>query len=417
MKCIIKVASVTGAALLILALTAAASLYWSGTFLPGQLVNGEDASWQKKPTIEMQVISDAYVPFVIKANDEEHRLFSVTDVDVITWPDQSIIEWVRREPITFDVKCVIDYDKLREIIEHNYSPSRSASIVCENGVWKMIPSVQGYDIDVDAVMSMLQESGDFYIDLDYQRVLPEFTEEDLQEDFDKVEWLNTFFIEYTCGASLYGTDLSEYVTDYTLELPDEVLQDFVKSVVDFYDTTDGQISVYNPATESTITANRKTWGQKVDTKKEVNALRELVDSHTSETRRQPIVSGYETINDTYVLVSIDDQHLWYVKDGELKSETDVVTGRKGVHDTPRGAYFISECIPGKNLVGDDYVTWVNRWMRLTNSGVGLHDAGWRSSFGKDIYTYNGSHGCINLPKSFAYEFYKDSYVGMPVIIY
>ena len=32
-------------------------------------------------------------------------------------------------------------------------------------------------------------------------------------------------------------------------------------------------------------------------------------------------------------------------------------------------------------------------------------------------TLNGSHGCINLPKDFAYKLYEDAYVGMPVIIY
>ena len=56
-------------------------------------------------------------------------------------------------------------------------------------------------------------------------------------------------------------------------------------------------------------------------------------------------------------------------------------------------------------------------MRLTNSGVGLHDAYWRKSFGGSIYKTSGSHGCINLPKSFAYKLYDETYVNMPVIIY
>ena len=46
-----------------------------------------------------------------------------------------------------------------------------------------------------------------------------------------------------------------------------------------------------------------------------------------------------------------------------------------------------------------------RWMRLTNSGIGLHDATWRGRFGGAIYERDGSHGCINLPKTFAYELY------------
>lgn len=98
-------------------------------------------------------------------------------------------------------------------------------------------------------------------------------------------------------------------------------------------------------------------------------------------------------------------------------DSGVVTGTKGKHDTPKGLYYISECIPGKYLVGDGYKTWVNKWMRLTNQGVGLHDATWRSIFGDSIYTYSGSHGCINLPSSFADKLFKVAYTGMPTIIY
>ena len=56
-------------------------------------------------------------------------------------------------------------------------------------------------------------------------------------------------------------------------------------------------------------------------------------------------------------------------------------------------------------------------MRMTNSGIGLHDADWRSSFGGKIYTYNGSHGCINLPPDFAYELYDRIERKICVIIY
>ena len=99
-------------------------------------------------------------------------------------------------------------------------------------------------------------------------------------------------------------------------------------------------------------------------------------------------------------------------------DTDCVTGDAHLsRDTPKGVYYISECIDGKYLIGDDYKTWVNKWMRLTNTGIGLHDAYWRSAFGGSIYKTNGSHGCINLPAKFASNLFKKAYRGMPVIIY
>ena len=68
------------------------------------------------------------------------------------------------------------------------------------------------------------------------------------------------------------------------------------------------------------------------------------------------------------------------------------------------------------LVGEDYRTPVKYWMAFHNH-EGLHDANWRRSFGGDIYKYNGSHGCVNLPTSFAAELYDNVYVGLPVITY
>jgi lipoprotein-anchoring transpeptidase ErfK/SrfK len=63
--------------------------------------------------------------------------------------------------------------------------------------------------------------------------------------------------------------------------------------------------------------------------------------------------------------------------------------------------------------------WVDKWMRTTWSGYGLHDAQWRedSEFGGDTYKENGSHGCINMPTDDAYHIYDNTYLGMPVIIY
>ena len=72
---------------------------------------------------------------------------------------------------------------------------------------------------------------------------------------------------------------------------------------------------------------------------------------------------------------------------------------------------------GATLTGADYSSYVNYWMPITWSGVGLHDASWRSSFGGRIYTYNGSHGCINMPEWAAYNLYWTYYAGTPVVIW
>ena len=160
-----------------------------------------------------------------------------------------------------------------------------------------------------------------------------------------------------------------------------------------------------------------TYGYSLDKDKELEFIKQCIVDKTSVSNRIPYLKGYDNLGNTYLEISIEQQHLWYYVDGVIFMETDIVTGTENVHDTPKGVFYITERIDGKYLRGADYVTWVDKWMRLTNSGIGLHDASWRSQFGTNIYKHDGSHGCINLPKTFAYDLFDNVYVGLPVIIY
>lgn len=123
------------------------------------------------------------------------------------------------------------------------------------------------------------------------------------------------------------------------------------------------------------------------------------------------------LGDTYIEVSIEKQRLWAYKNGEVICTTDVVTGNLGNHSTPRGEFYILYFQRNATLEGAGYSSFVNYWMPITQSGVGLHDASWRSSFGGSIYTYDGSHGCINMPYLAANEIYWTFQAGTPVVIY
>ena len=68
------------------------------------------------------------------------------------------------------------------------------------------------------------------------------------------------------------------------------------------------------------------------------------------------------------------------------------------------------------LKGQDYNSEVSFWLPF-NGDVGIHDASWRSTFGRDIYINSGSHGCINLPTGFAGSLYSQIYVNLPVVVY
>ena len=54
---------------------------------------------------------------------------------------------------------------------------------------------------------------------------------------------------------------------------------------------------------------------------------------------------------------------------------------------------------------------------VKGNSYGLHDASWRSRFGGNIYTYNGSHGCVNMPRSEVSKLYNMVEIGTPVYVH
>ena len=123
------------------------------------------------------------------------------------------------------------------------------------------------------------------------------------------------------------------------------------------------------------------------------------------------------VGDTYVEVSLADQHMWYIVDGDVYLESDCVTGNYRSADTPKGFWKVNNKISPCTLKGDDYVSHVTYWMPFIGGGWGLHDATWRSRFGGSIYKGDGSHGCVNLPYDIAKKMYAHIEIGTPVIVY
>ena len=121
----------------------------------------------------------------------------------------------------------------------------------------------------------------------------------------------------------------------------------------------------------------------------------------------------------YVFISIGSQYLHYYSKGKLVMSTPIVSGRlyPKSHDTPRGTFHLNGKAKEVHLIGmeDDGVTeydsFVYYWMPFKGHVFGIHDATWRGAFGGDIYKYNGSHGCVNLPLGSAKRLYELISVG------
>lgn len=125
----------------------------------------------------------------------------------------------------------------------------------------------------------------------------------------------------------------------------------------------------------------------------------------------------KTVPNTYIEVSIEQQHMWYYIDGKLYVSTDVVTGNYNSMDTPKGYWSVNSKVSPCTLIGEDYVSYVDYWIAFIGGGYGIHDASWRSKFGGTIYKGDGSHGCVNTPYDAVKKIYAKVTIGTPVIIY
>lgn len=333
-------------------------------------------------------------------------------------------------PIEYTIE--IDETGLKEYIKNlnkTSTKAKNAKIIRGETEYEIVPevlktSVKPNRIYHDALQLASQKiiASPEAITLSSYYKEPKITTEALKETLDELNSHVNWTVEYDNGTVIRSS--LEHVSwdGETITIDDSWINwDLVNDSMMSYYTVGKKRKFFatgKNGKKKKITVSGGTWGTDVDCYTEIDFLKEKFNAGESLENRTPeFYRQQEDIGDTYIEISIEQQHLWFYKKGKLKLETDVVTGRPGGRDTPTGIYYISECIPGKYLTGPGYRTWVNYWMRLTSSGVGLHDAYWKSSFGGELYKTVGSHGCINLPKEFAPLLYEKVYVQMPVIIY
>ena len=210
----------------------------------------------------------------------------------------------------------------------------------------------------------------------------------------------------------------------------EKLTAFVKELASQYNSI-GATRTFTGKDGQSHTVSGGTYGFRISTDSEVSALLKMINENKSENNRIPEHTGQLPsgenggLGTTYLEINITKQHLWFVKDGSVVLESDFVSGKESdpTRLTPRGTYYIYNKERNRVLRGTkqpngkyEYESPVSYWMPF-NKGIGLHDASWRSTFGRDIYNNSGSHGCINLPTGFAGSLYSQIYVNLPVVVY
>ena len=457
-----KVLAIIGIVLVVLiAAYFGAAYYFSNHFFLKTSVNGHNCAGMTVEEVEalMQTQVDEYVLHMkgrdgkveeIKGKDIDMR-YNRIDLISDAMEAQNELLWVvgfyEDSPIEATIEFVYDESKLDALIseldcvqKENQVAPVSAKPVYDGNAYVIEPENLGAQIDlkklnagVDAAIAKLDEELDLHTAGCY--VEPKFTE-DSEEIIAVTEALNTCIqsdITYSLADITVEVDKEDIVdwisADQNAELKfnKKKMMKFIDKLCKEYNTPDGTQKIVTPTGKKASVPNGKK-GRKVGREAEYKQLKK--DIQLGEmTIREPILSQRETAagevewGDTYLEVDIAQQHMWYIKDGEVVFESDVVTGSPG-RDTPTGYFTILEKLSPKILRGYypngklEYETRVQYWARVTWSGVGFHDATWQAKFGGQRYRQGyGSHGCINMPYGKIAQLYGMIKKGCPVVIH
>lgn len=211
---------------------------------------------------------------------------------------------------------------------------------------------------------------------------------------------------------------------------EDAVRDWMREFGSKYDTVGKTRSITTPTGKSAEVSGG-TYGWSVDEDKETeNLINSIKNGEVAE--REPAYNqkaashSAQDWGSTYIEVDIAAQHMWYIVDGSVAMESDVVTGLPADgRDTPTGVYSILYTERDSTLKGEtdpatgkpSYETPVAFWMPFTWQGHGFHDATWQSSFGGERYLTNGSHGCVNMPYDKAEQLFGMISAGTPVVIH
>ncbi|SFG77474.1 Putative peptidoglycan binding domain-containing protein [Lachnospiraceae bacterium C7] len=217
------------------------------------------------------------------------------------------------------------------------------------------------------------------------------------------------------------TAMMDITADGKVTLSKAKVASYVQSLASKYNTF-GRVRDFKTSLGDTIKIGGGDYGWVIDKAKEADKLYQNLMNKKSVTRKPvyqqtALYRGKNDIGNTYIEIDFTHQHLYYYKDGQLVTQSDIVTGNINRNNgTPDGVYKIVYKQSPATLVGENYQSAVQYFMPFAYN-VGIHDANWRSSFGGSIYKSSGSHGCVNVPPAFAKDLYKIVEKGTPVVAY
>ena len=438
---------------------------FSVLFFPGTYIGDNDISLKSSADIEA-MLNDAAANYAFTVEGQGIDLSMTSGEAGISFDTDAIIADMRAETHAWAWPCEVlqtrDFaecvimryegtaleDALRDAcaaINETAALPTDATIGYDAAANAMavIPEQYGTLIDADEVVAYVKEQNNA---LNERIELPQevLVEAEVKQDDERLakaaeaanEYLKTdldLMMGGVAVASLDPETMSEWIIldeSYEVAFSEELMNEWAKQLSADCSTV-GAERTYTRPDGKEITVSGGDYGWEVDEAALVAMVQEAVAASQQGEADIPLKQEGVAYNGVgaadwgkrYIDVDLAEQHAYfYDENGEIIWESDFVSGGPGAsRATPEGVWDVNQVAGRTTLVGRksdgtiDYETPVDYWMPFVRKSIGFHDANWRSSFGGSIYTYNGSHGCINLPVDKAKELKGILQVGDVVV--
>nr|WP_137599603.1 L,D-transpeptidase family protein [Enterococcus nangangensis] len=434
------------------------SLYYQKNFLPNTIVNETNISNQsvKKANEKLVKQIEGHV-FTLTDNGQTYQTIQLEDFGKTydftseltalqskqnpwSWP----VDFFKKETAAVGNLAISD-DEVNTYVTNTLTPtlvtlnegrtkSTNAQLVFANGAFSIQAEVNGNYLDTDKIIADFKTalaSGESSLELEDYVVKATVTKDDenLKSELAQAQKIAAITATYTINentVTIPAETIQSWLTftDGQVGLNQESVKAYVTELGNKYNTSSNPYTFQSTKRgEVSVPAGSYSWSIQVNN--ETAALSEAILKGEDFTRT-PLVQGAGSasgprIGNTYVEVDMENQHMWYYKDGAVVLETDVVTGKPAT-PTPAGVFYIwnkeeNATLSGENGDGSSYATPVSYWMPINWTGVGIHDASWQPTFGGDWYQAHGSHGCVNTPPGVMATLFAQVSTDTPVLVF
>ena len=463
----VKALWITGGVLAVICLIyVAISVYFMSHFFVNTKINGKNFSGKTASDVEkylqtnikdykltilenegrQDVISGSEIGLEYRAGTETEKLLK--DQNGFAWPKAFFTENSRKVSVNVSYNEESLNQRISQLscLQTEQTPAENAKPEFDGNQYVIKPEVYGNAVDKERLTEQVKvHITEFQPQLDMVATKcyakPKYTEDskEVQEACDAMNKYVNASITYPMNEPVVVDKalISQWLQvdgEMKVSLNTEAMKQWFTAFGDKYDTQGTTRTFTTPAGKS-ATVTGGTYGWSIDEDTELVNLQNSILNGEVVTREPAYYAGGTAAahsgqdwGNTYAEVDMSAQHMWYVQNGQVVLETDVVTGEPIPSKiTPEGVYSLMWKQPNSVLVGDinpdtgepAYRTKVKYWMQVTSSGVGFHDAIWQTAFGGTLYQIpgTGSHGCINMPLDQAGALFNMIEPGTPVIFH